>query len=53
MGSSMEEGPATDYENVKVDIEGVRIPVAIPKRVTIEIVSMSLSYVVLILSLID
>lgn len=34
----MEEVPAVDYENVKVDTEGVRIPVAVPKIVTIEIV---------------
>ena len=33
----MEEAPATDYENVKVDIKGVRIPVAVPKIVTIEL----------------
>ncbi len=34
----MEEVPAVDYENVKVDAEGVRIPVAVPKIFTIEIV---------------
>jgi hypothetical protein len=34
----MEEAPATDYKNVKVDTKEVRIAVAIPKRVTIEIV---------------